>query len=757
MAIDLDDEILQDFLVEAGEILETLNEQLVDLEQSPDDADLLNSIFRGFHTIKGGGSFLSLTNLVEVCHKSEDVFNLLRNNELQLDADMMDAFLRVLDELNAMFEQIRSGEDPSPADPALIQQLIDMQNPDAAPAAEATEEPAAEEDAAEEATDGAADEASDEAVADAVDQAAAEAAAAADPAAAVEEFVSGSDEITDDEFEALLDALHGPSGKPKPVEIEKPEDKPAASETPASASDSDEITDEEFEALLDELHGPGGKPKPVDAGKAAEQPADKKPDQSASTGAGDEITDDEFEALLDEMHGKGKAPTGKKSGAAGDTKPAGKKAGDAAPAESKPKAAPKAEQKPAAKPAAKKSPAKASARKDPPAAPKGETTVRVDTARLDDIMNLVGELVLTRNRLNTLRQTFDDERVHKAISSLDVVTADLQTAVMKTRMQPVKKVFGRFPRVVRDLARSLNKEVQLELEGEETDLDKNLVEALADPLVHLVRNSVDHGIELPEVREKAGKPRQGRVVLSAQQEGDHIVLSIVDDGAGMDPEVLRKKVIEKGLMDPETASRLDDKACFDLIFLPGLSTKDQISDVSGRGVGMDVVKTKISQLNGTIDIDSKLGEGTALRIKVPLTLAILPTLMVQLGKRKFALPLSIVNEIFEFSSKKVSVVDGREVVLNRGKAPPIFYLRKWLLNDHEAHEDHDGDPHVIMVQVGNESVGFVVDQVIGQEEVVIKPLDRLLQGLPGMAGSTITGDGNIAIILDVPGLLKAYA
>jgi len=372
-------------------------------------------------------------------------------------------------------------------------------------------------------------------------------------------------------------------------------------------------------------------------------------------------------------------------------------------------------------------------------------------------MNLVGELVLTRNRLNTLRQTFEDERVHKAISSLDVVTADLQTAVMKTRMQPVKKVFGRFPRVVRDLARSLNKEIQLELQGEETDLDKNLVEALADPLVHLVRNSVDHGIELPDVREKAGKPRQGTVILSAQQEGDHIILSIIDDGAGMDPEVLRANAVRKGLMDEETAARLDDKGCFDLIFMPGLSTKEKISDVSGRGVGMDVVKTKITQLNGQIDINSEIGKGTELRIKVPLTLAILPTLMVQLAERKFALPLSIVDEIFELSSKKISIVDGREVVMNRGKAPPIFYLRKWLLRPAEQDIEAASDPHVIMVRVGNSSVGFVVDQVIGQEEVVIKPLDKLLQGLPGMAGSTITGDGNIAIILDIPGLLKSFS
>ncbi len=737
MAIDLEDDILQDFLVEAGEILESLNEQLVDLEQTPNDSDLLNAIFRGFHTIKGGGSFLGLTNLVEVCHKSEDVFNLLRNHEISLNADMMDAFLRVLDEVNSMFGQIRSGEDPSAADPGLIQELIAMQTPGAAPAAPA---PATEpEPVAGAVAD--ADMSSDEALSDALDAAAA--AAGAEPSReeivrqASEDFVSGKDEITDDEFEALLDALHGPSGKPGKVDSVAME---------KQVAESDEITDDEFEALLDDLHGKGGAPT---AAKKAAEPADSKPAvntapaPAAAGGGGDDlISDDEFEALLDDMHGKGKGPTGS----------AKKEPEPVIPPQSSAPATP------AAKPeSVAKAPPPAAAQAAKAQVSKGETTVRVDTARLDDIMNLVGELVLTRNRLNTLRQTFEDERVHKAISSLDVVTADLQTAVMKTRMQPVKKVFGRFPRVVRDLARSLKKEISLELEGEETDLDKNLVEALADPLVHLVRNSVDHGIEMPDVREQAGKPRQGRVVLSAQQEGDHILLSIRDDGAGMDPEVLRQKAIDKGLMDAESASRLDDKGCFDLIFMPGLSTKEQISDVSGRGVGMDVVKTKISQLNGTIDIQSQLGKGTELRIKVPLTLAILPTLMVQLGTRKFALPLSIVNEIFEFSSKKFSIVDGREVVLNRGKAPPVFHMRKWLLNGLESTSTFSGDPHVIMVQVGNASVGLVVDQVIGQEEVVIKPLDRLLQGLPGMAGSTITGDGNIAIILDVPGLLKSYA
>ena len=391
---------------------------------------------------------------------------------------------------------------------------------------------------------------------------------------------------------------------------------------------------------------------------------------------------------------------------------------------------------------------------------KAEATVRVDTKRLDDIMNLVGELVLARNRLTSLRDEYENEQMVQAVNNLDLVTADLQGAVMKTRMQPIKKVFGRFPRVVRDLARSLNKEVNLELVGEETDLDKNLVEALSDPLVHLVRNAVDHGIEEPAIRQAAGKPAAGTVILSAEQAGDHILLIIKDDGAGMDPDSLREMAVRKELMDQEAANRLTDKECFDLIFMPGTSTKTEISDVSGRGVGMDVVKTRITQLNGSVDIDSVKGEGTTLSIKVPLTLAILPTLMVVLGERKFALPLSIVNEIFELETKPTHVVDGQTVIQNRGKAPPLFHLRDWLLSPPEAQksrENSESGEQVLMVQINNRPVGFVVDQVVGQEEVVIKPLGSVLHGLPGLAGATITGDGNMALILDMPGLVKKNA
>jgi len=542
---------------------------------------------------------------------------------------------------------------------------------------------------------------------------------------------AAGEEITDDEFESLLDQLHGKGQFVPPVVTASA----AVSLAPAAAGD--EITDDEFEALLDQLHGKG-----QFAASEAVAPAAAPMAAAPAAAGGDEITDDEFEALLDQLHGKGKfvEPT----------------------ASTAPVAKPAAPGKPPAKPVAKAEPLRAAAPapvaadKEKAAAPsEAETTVRVDTARLDEIMNMVGELVLVRNRLVRLGLNSGDEAMSKAVSNLDVVTADLQTAVMKTRMQPIKKVFGRFPRLVRDLARSLKKEINLELVGEETDLDKNLVEALADPLVHLVRNAVDHGIETPEEREAAGKSRGGKVVLSAEQEGDHILLSISDDGKGMDADVLRAKAVEKGLLDKDAADRLNEFECYNLIFAPGFSTKTEISDVSGRGVGMDVVKTKISQLNGTVNVFSVKGQGSKIVIKVPLTLAIMPTLMVMLGNQAFAFPLVNVNEIFHLDLSRTNVVDGQEVVIVRDKALPLFYLKRWLVRS-AAHEEQ-GEGHVVILTVGSQRIGFVVDQLVGQEEVVIKPLGKMLQGTPGMSGATITGDGRIALILDVPSMLKRYA
>jgi len=694
----MDDELLQDFLIEAGEILEQLNEQLVELENSPEDSELLNAVFRGFHTIKGGAGFLSIDAMVAICHRTEDIFNMLRNDELKINNHLMDTILPVLDVLNAQFDALRSGEEPQAAEQSLLTALEGIISGDTEGVAEPEEavaEPAPVEASEVEETSSAA-------------------------------VATSSDEITDEEFEALLDDLHGKSDtaeKTKSAASSYEEDKK-----------NDEITEDEFEALLDDLHGKG-------SFDASNETSSAKPAASSyeEDKKNDEITEDEFDALLDDLHGAGKSATSAVS----------------KPAEAKKEPPKVAEQKPAPVAEVKKETKPAAAKEKPPA----DTSVRVDTSRLDEIMNMVGELVLVRNRISRLGSEGGDaagEEMTKAIANLDLVTADLQRSVMKTRMQPIKKVFGRFPRVVRDLARSLKKDIKLEMVGEDTDLDKNLVEALADPLVHLVRNSVDHGVEMPDVRQKNGKPAQGTVTLSASQEGDHILLSITDDGGGMNADVLRNIAISKGLYDEESASRLTDVECYNLIFAPGFSTKEEISDISGRGVGMDVVKTGITSLNGSIEIDSELGKGTVISIKVPLTLAIMSTLMVRLKDQLFSLPLVNVNEIFHLDLTKTNIMDGKRVVLVRGKTLPLYYLNNWLVEGESA-AAIPKEGHVVVVHIGTQKVGFIVDELIGQEEVVIKPLGALLHGISGLAGATITGDGGIALIVDIPGLMKMYA
>jgi two-component system, chemotaxis family, sensor kinase CheA len=755
-----DEDILQDFLVEAGEILERLSQQLVDLEQRPEDKDLLNAIFRGFHTVKGGAGFLSLTPMVECCHVTENLFDILRNGKRTVTSELMDVVLQALDMVNQQFELVSQREELPPVDPSLIHALErlvsceDLQESsaesvvvDAAPEIET----AAADNSQAAAGNGDITDAEFEQLLDAI--AGKPASAPVVAPAATTSTASGSDDISEDEFEALLDQLHG-KGKGPGDAVAKASVAPAVAPTAVSTSTSDEITDDEFDALLDQLHGKGKGPGVASAAASAPAPV-AAPKPPIATGGGELITDDEFDALLDQLHGKGKGP-GVGSAVAPTTptppaaKPAPKPAAEIKPAA--PVAPVKKTEPPKAAPAASAPPPAPAADKD---APQVETTVRVDTQRLDDIMNMVGELVLVRNRLVRLGNSSTNEALVKAVANLDVVTADLQTSVMKTRMQPIKKVFGRFPRVVRDLARSLRKEINLELVGEETDLDKNLVEALADPLVHLVRNSVDHGIEYPEVREANGKARIGQVVLAAEQEGDHILLSISDDGAGMDPAKLRRIAVEKGMFDEDTANRLSDTEAYNLIFAPGFSTKKEISDVSGRGVGMDVVKTKITQLNGTVEIKSELGKGTRFIIKVPLTLAIMPTLMFMLGQQTFAFPLVSVNEIFHMDLTKSHIVDGQDCVAIRDQAIPLFYMKDWLVKGAYGHRPDAA--HVVIVTVGTRRVGFVVDQLIGQEEVVIKPLGKMLQGTPGMAGATITGDGTIALILDIPSLLRRYA
>lgn len=604
------DDITADFIIEAQEILDRLGEQLVSLEQAPQDSDQLNAVFRGYHTLKGGAGFLGVTAMVELCHAAEEALGAARAGQAVLQAHHFDAAQQSLDYLQSMLDAVSSGTEPGYAPPDLIAQFDVHGGAVAAPAA------------------------------------------AAAPAA------GGSDLITDDEFEALLDQLHGGNA---PTAV-----------APAKKADDGLISEDEFEALLDQLHG----------------------------------------------------------GAAPGTKPAAAVA-PAPVAVPRPVAAPAPAAKPAAKPLAE-----------------AEHTVRVDTKRLDAIVNLIGELVLSRNRLKTLRARLRDEELDRAVSTLDIATARLQSAVMRTRMQPVGKVFSRFPKVARDVARSLKKEVDLELIGAETELDRNLVEALADPLVHLVRNAIDHGVEMPDLREAQGKPRMGHVRLSAQQEGDYVSIEVQDDGAGIDPEKLRAKAREKGLIDPEAAARLSSEECLHLVFLPGFSTKQQVTDISGRGVGMDVVQSRIRELSGQIQIQSELGRGSRFLIRVPLTLAILPTLLVQAGEDVYALPLARVMEVLHAPRTSLGWFDGRAVLDRRSHTLPLVDLRQWL----------DVTPAasplltIVVLQAGEARFGLVVDQVRGREEVVIKPLPKALRGLRGYAGATLIGDGRMALILDVDGL-----
>lgn len=709
------EDILQDFLVEAGEILIQLDEQLVLLEGRPQDRDLLNAIFRGFHTIKGGAGFLNLEPLVEVCHRAENVFNVLRQGQRLLSSAMMDVILFSYDTVKGMLDAIAAGQALGPASPELLAQLDAFSEPEA-------------------------------------EAAATESGTADDLALAAEEEVL---ETLEEALENIEEAF---------AEVAAIADAQAAGAEPAAAASGDEITDEEFEALLDALHASkqseaaGSAPAAVAAQPApAAAPAD--------SAAADEITEDEFEALLDRLHGKS-AQAAAPAAAAPVNTPRQAPAADSAPraATDKPTPAPaQAEPQAAASPAstrpappvAEAAPAK-EAMKAPESAlgNKEETTIRVDTRRLDEVMNLVGELVLVRNRILTLEGSSDGEGREAAAAHLDLVTSSLQAAVMKTRMQPIKKVFGRFPRLVRDLAKSLGKEIELVLQGEDTDLDKTLVEELADPLVHLVRNAVDHGIETPEERVAAGKPAVGRVLLSAQQEGDHILITISDDGRGMNPEVLKRKALEKGVIDEETAARLDERQAFNLIFAPGFSTKEQISDVSGRGVGMDVVKTHITRLNGAIDIHSRPQQGSTFLIRLPLTLAIIPTLMVGLGNQTFALPLSLVREIFHLDMSQTRIVNGQQVALVREEVLPLGYLAQWLRLGYGS--QREGKSYVVVAVIGEQRIGLVVDSLYGQEEVVIKSLGTMLQHVKGFAGATITGNGHVVLILDVPNLLNAH-
>jgi len=626
------EDLLQDFLQEAHDLLSDVDNKLVDLEKMPDDRGLLNDIFRGFHTVKGGAGFLNATELVTLCHLTENLFDRLRNGELELTAELMDVIMDATKGVRDMFGELGQMVQPQPADPrviAALQGALNGQLPGAS-----SPEPAVSESVVE-----------------------------AAPTSATADAVSAAGGGEPD-WNVLHAAVTG-----QPVQ---------------AAAHGEVITKAESE------------PANEVASSVVQQSTAAAPVAAAGAAA--------------------PSPFGRRT----TDRPGGQ-----------PTSARRAEER------------------------GRENTIRVDTSRLDQVLNLSGEIGLTKNRLTSLRADIlagksDSETLHaldQAVSQLDLLVSDLQNSVMKTRMQPIGRLFQKYPRIARDLARQLGKDVELVLAGEETEVDKTMIEDLADPLIHLIRNAVDHGVEMPAERQAAGKPGKSLVRLEARQEGDHIVLIIADDGKGMSAERIRAKAIEKGLISEEEANTLDERQSLNLIFLPGFSTKAQISDVSGRGVGMDVVKTNIQKLNGSIEIRSEPGKGSVFIISLPLTLAILPVLLVLLGDQPFALPLSLVREILPIEQGRIQEVGGKETLVVRGEVLPVISLARLLGWPLEQYPEYG-----VFMQTAERSFILGVDSFAGRDDAVIKSLEDFRP--KGVAGVTTLSNGQIVLILDMKELLS---
>ncbi len=638
-------EIMEDFLIEAFEMNEQLDQDLVELEHNPEDLDLLNRIFRVAHTIKGSSSFLNLNILTHLTHNMEDVLNRARKGEIKITPDIMDVVLRSIDLMKTLLVTIRdTGSDTN---------------------------------------NGKENE--------------------------IEEAVKQLQAITSQNLEG---AKEGTKEAPKKENIKENQENKAKAPTARDFASDNPLADE--------------------------------PDLDYANMSAEEV-EAEIERLLNKRQEADKERRAQKKQEAKQ---------EVAPTKEPPKTetpkAPKTETK-----------AKAKADTEENKAPSigVEQTVRVDVRRLDHLMNLIGELVLGKNRLiriyGDVEERYDGEKfleeLNQVVSSISAVTTDLQLAVMKTRMQPVGKVFNKFPRMVRDLSRELGKSIELIIEGEETELDKSIVEEIGDPLIHIIRNSCDHGIEPLEERRRLNKPETGKVQLSAYNEGNHIVIKISDDGKGLDPVMLKEKAVEKGVISERDAEGMSDREAFNLIFKPGFSTAKVVSNVSGRGVGMDVVKTNIEKLNGIIEIDSEVGVGTTQKLKIPLTLAIIQALLVGVQEEYYAIPLSSVLETVRISQDEIYTVDGKSVLRLRDEVLSLVRLSDIFKVD--AILESNSDVYVVIIGLADQKIGVIVDYLIGQEEVVIKSLGYYLKNTRGIAGATVRGDGKITLIVDVGAMM----
>ncbi|GAA9168317.1 chemotaxis histidine kinase/response regulator CheAY2 [Helicobacter pylori] len=648
-------EIMEDFLIEAFEMNEQLDQDLVELEHNPEDLDLLNRIFRVAHTIKGSSSFLNLNILTRLTHNMEDVLNRARKGEIKITPNIMDVVLRSIDLMKTLLVTIRdTGSDTN---------------------------------------NGKENE--------------------------IEEAVKQLQAITSQNLEGAKEGTKEAPKKENQEEAKK-ENIKENQENKAKAPTAESL--------------------------ASDNPLADEPDLDYTNMSAEEV-EAEIERLLNKRQEADKERRAQK-------KQEAKPKQEVVPTKETPKTetskAPKTETK---------TKAKADTEENKAPSIGVEQTVRVDVRRLDHLMNLIGELVLGKNRLiriyGDVEERYDGEKfleeLNQVVSSISAVTTDLQLAVMKTRMQPVGKVFNKFPRMVRDLSRELGKSIELIIEGEETELDKSIVEEIGDPLIHIIRNSCDHGIEPLEERRRLNKPETGKVQLSAHNEGNHIVIKISDDGKGLDPVMLKEKAIEKGVISERDAEGMSDKEAFNLIFKPGFSTAKVVSNVSGRGVGMDVVKTNIEKLNGIIEIDSEVGVGTTQKLKIPLTLAIIQALLVGVQEEYYAIPLSSVLETVRISQDEIYTVDGKSVLRLRDEVLSLVRLSDIFKVD--AILESNSDVYVVIIGLADQKIGVIVDYLIGQEEVVIKSLGYYLKNTRGIAGATVRGDGKITLIVDVGAMM----
>jgi two-component system chemotaxis sensor kinase CheA len=731
-------EILESFVVETQEIFEELDNDLLELEQNAHDPELVDKIFRAVHTVKGTSGFLSLEQISVLAHHFEDVLNRLRKGQLELVPGMMDVMFEAFDMMKALLQQV--------VDEQLVE--IDLSGvigsleriSEGTFSAEASETPSEDRTGApDETPEPVGDTSEEDRPAPVTDHPA----FSEDLREILESFVVETQEIFEELDNDLLE-LEQNAHDPELVDKIFRAVHTVKGTSGFLSLEQISVLAHHFEDVLNRLRKgqlelvPGMMDvmfEAFDMMKALlQQVVDEQLveiDLSGVIGSLERISEGTFSAEASET------PSEDRTGAPDEAPEPATDANAEHPA------------------TAKKAERKTSGRSE-----RNTETIRVEVRRLDSLMDLVGELVLGRNRLLQLVSDLDGEHDSQDLirelvdtsTQVDFITTELQAAVMHTRMVQIGRVFNKFPRVVRDLAKEFNKQIDLVIEGQETEVDKSLIEEISDPLVHLIRNASDHGVETPEVRRAQGKPERGTIRLTAAHEGNHIVIRVEDDGAGIDPEKIKNHAISKGLITRKEAEEMKDQNVFDLIFAPGFSTAKSVSQVSGRGVGMDVVKTNITRLNGAIQIDSKIGEGTRFTLKLPLTLAIIQSLLVHVGKETFAIPLHSVLEVVGLKDGDVQTIRGREVIRLREQVMPLVRIGK-TLNVKDAHTD-DSRSYAVIVGIAHHRLGLIVDDLIGQKEIVIKPLGSFLKKTPAIAGSTILGDGRVIMILDMAEIVR---